>query len=129
LKGDEIEADLSLLHNLNLPDLWKPFNPDGPNLTLRMVWVRIRFLPKESALAISENGGQSPWSLEHYLLSDLWALAARQVAGKKAPDQHPWRVEQSKRVNAVRTETKRAAFQKSKAARDARRRSRTNRGG
>lgn len=94
-----------------------------------MVWVRIRFLPRESALALSENGGHEPWSLEHYLLSDLWVELVKKRVGKKAPDMHPWRAEQRKRSNAVRNESKRAAYARAKARRDDRRRRRSQRSG
>lgn len=109
--------------------MWRRFDPDGDNLTLREVWVRIKFLPRDSALALSETDGREPWRLEHYLLSDLWALQAKQLGGKKAPDHHPWRAEQNKRANALRTESKRAAFARSKARLNKARRSRHIEGG
>ncbi|AZF93592.1 tail assembly chaperone [Gordonia phage Eyes] len=102
-RGDEIESDL---HDkgVDLVDLFRG------RLSLRKVAVLIAFLPPTSALAIATNGGQAPWSLTEYLLTDLWALQARQLAGRKAPDSHPWRAEIMRRATASRTSTRRAAL-------------------
>lgn len=107
-RGDEIESDL---HDkgVDLVDLWRG------RLSLRKLAVLIRYLPSTSALAIAENGGYRPWSLTEYLLSDVWALQARQLAGRKAPDSHPWRADESRRANAVRTESRRAALLRAQA--------------
>jgi hypothetical protein len=110
-------------------DLFRVDEDGRPLLTLRKVAVLIRFLPSTSALAIAANGGKEPWRLEHYLLTDLWVVAAKQLGGKKAPDHHPWRVEQNKKSNAIRVTSKRAAYAKSKARLDAQRRARQSKAG
>lgn len=62
-----------------------------------MVWVRIRALPPDSALAIDTNGGKRPWTASEYLLADLWELEAnrRNKRGQK-PKRHPARPVQKK---------------------------------
>ncbi|QLF84825.1 tail assembly chaperone [Gordonia phage BBQValindra] len=114
-RGDEIESDL---HDkgVDLVDLYRG------RLSLRKVAVLIAFLPPTSALAIATNGGQAPWSLTEYLLTDLWALQARQLAGRKAPDAHPWRAEITRRATASRTSSRRAALLRAEARRQNRNR-------
>ena len=80
MRGDDIEADLRRFYQTDLRDLWRPGGGDS-QLTLRLLWVYIRRLPHTSALAISDNGGRMPWSIEDHLLADLWALQANR--GKK----------------------------------------------
>jgi hypothetical protein len=55
-----------------------------------MIYVRVRHLPRTSALAIDANGGRYPWTLTDHLLADIWFVGRQQVAGKKARD-HPGR--------------------------------------
>lgn len=86
MRGDDIEADLKRFYQTDLRDLWRPGGGDS-QLTLRLLWVYIRRLPMDSALAISDNGGRIPWSIEDHLLADLWALQANR--GKKR--EAPWR--------------------------------------
>lgn len=54
-------------------------------MTLRLLWVYLRKLPHTSALAITENGGKMPWSIEDHLLADLWALQANRGRKKGTP--------------------------------------------
>ncbi|MDV8005049.1 hypothetical protein [Rhodococcus sp. IEGM 1318] len=85
MRGDDIEADLrTFYHGLDLRDLWRPGGGDS-QLTLRLLWVLIRRLPRTSALAISDNGGHMPWSIEDHLLADLWALQANRGRKKGTP--------------------------------------------
>ncbi|HEY9311474.1 hypothetical protein [Williamsia sp.] len=86
MRGDDIEADLKHFYGVDLRDLFRPGGGDS-QLTLRLLWVYIRRLPHTSALAISDNGGRMPWSIEDHLLADLWALQANR--GKKRGS--PWR--------------------------------------
>lgn len=57
-----------------------------------MVWVRIRALPPDSALAIDANGGKRPWTVQDYLLADLWELQANKGNKRgQRPKRHPAR--------------------------------------
>ncbi|AON97309.1 tail assembly chaperone [Gordonia phage Hedwig] len=113
--GGEIESDLQG-KGIDLVDLYRG------RLTLRKIAVLIKYLPATSALALATNGGQAPWSLTEYLLSDIWALHARQIAGRRAPDSHPWRKAMMSRHNATKNTTRRAALLKAQARHRARNR-------
>lgn len=99
-----MEADLSEYHHLDLRDRWRfeeVLLADGRRvvcrkLTLRMIYVRLKELPRTSALALDANGGKWPWTLTDHLLADIWFVARQQVAGKKAKD-HPGRPSRSSR--------------------------------
>lgn len=57
-----------------------------------MVYVRILALPPTSALAIAANGGKRPWTIQEYLLADLWEQKANQGLKRGAtPRRHPAR--------------------------------------
>lgn len=77
----------------DLRDLWRRDSDGRRLLTLRMVYVRVLALPRDSALALDANGGTQPWSLTDHLIADLWTLTARRAMGKKAPREldHPRR--------------------------------------
>lgn len=93
-KQDLVEADLDRYYRRDLRDLWRFDRHGRRRLTLRMVYVRLRFgLPATSALAIDANGGRAAWGLTDHLLADLWTLQVRQGMGKKAPKDldHPSR--------------------------------------
>ncbi|AZV00743.1 tail assembly chaperone [Gordonia phage Kiko] len=107
-RGGEIESDLQD-KGIDLVDLYRG------RLTLRKVAVLIKYLPPTSALALATNGGQAPWSLTEYLLSDIWALQARQLAGRRAPDSHPWRKAMLSRANATKSTSRRAALLRAQA--------------
>jgi hypothetical protein len=76
-----LEADLARFYHCDLRDLYR-FDADGVRrLTLRMVLVRVKHLPADSAL----GGG---WTRSEHLLDEL----RRQVAGSagvKNPKPHP----------------------------------------
>jgi hypothetical protein len=107
-----VEADLDSVYGRDLRDLWR-FDAHGRRkLTLRMVYVRIAHgLPATSALAIDANGGRAPWTLTDHLLADIWSLDAKQVAGRKAPKDHPGRPKPQRRnhISPMREEKLRAA--------------------
>ena len=64
------EADLSRYHHIDYRDRWR-FGPDGRRLlTLRMILVRVRHLPPESATAIAYGG--PGWQLSDFLLAHLF---------------------------------------------------------
>lgn len=66
---DALEADLSRYHRLDLRDYWRT-GPDGRRLlTLRQIAGRVRFLPPDSAVAVTLGG--SGWTTADYLLADL----------------------------------------------------------
>lgn len=97
-KRDLVEADLDRYFHRDLRDLWRFDEYGCRKLTHRMIYVRItNGLPSDSALARDANDGKTPWSLEHHLLADIWGLEARQLAGKKAPKDHPARPKRRRR--------------------------------
>jgi hypothetical protein len=64
-----------------------------------MVFVRMKALPPDSALAIDFNGGKRPWTISEYLLADIWELHANK--GNKRgvkPKRHPARPAAKKHI-------------------------------
>ncbi|MFY2788448.1 hypothetical protein [Rhodococcus sp. MALMAid1271] len=111
---------------MDLRDLWRTDDDGRPRLTLRQVWVRVRRLPHNSALAIDDNGGQMPFTMTENLLADIWLIDARVHSKKsKAPKDHPAREKQRKTRAVGQAERKRGAFERAK-ARNAERLARTN---
>lgn len=105
---------------VDLRDLWRRDEHGHQKLTLRQLWVYIRHgLPRESALAIDDNGGTMPWSVTEHLLADQWELDANRGRKKGATwRKHPGRAEQQHKHLAKVTAEKRAAFEKAKARRE-----------
>lgn len=63
-----MEADLSQYHHIDYRDRWR-FDAKGHRrLTLRMILVRVRSLPADSAVVVALGG--TGWRLEHYLAAD-----------------------------------------------------------
>lgn len=64
-----------------------------------MLGALLVHLPRDSALAIAENGGTMPWSLTDHLIADVWALKANEgkKRGAKRTD-HPDRPKASGRT-------------------------------
>lgn len=87
-----MEADLSRYYGLDLRDHWRSDADGRPRLTLRMIVVRVRYLPRDSACALILADQDSPlWSRTDELLDEL----RREVAasrGVKRPKPHPDRV-------------------------------------
>lgn len=117
--GDAIEADLSRYHGIDYRDRWRR-TPDGRRaLTLRMIYVRVRHLPVDSATARATSSlGDSnrDWSLTNVLLAQLHGL----WSGKP----HPWLkdAERGARKAARMAPARTAAFERAKrraAAREA----------
>ncbi|RAL31148.1 hypothetical protein [Rhodococcus sp. AQ5-07] len=123
-RGNEIEADLRRYYQIDLRDLWRP-GGGSSQLTLRLVWVLITNSPIDSALAISENNGDIPWTRSERLLSDLWLIDAQVNSKKgKAPKAHPEREAQRSKHTAAKAKSKTSAFERAK-KRDAERRRKT----
>jgi hypothetical protein len=74
-----VESDLSRYHHIDYRDRWRRDSGGRRRLTLRMISVRIRHLPPDSATAIALGG--PGWRLEHYLAAHLFHA----TAGKPHP--------------------------------------------
>ena len=75
-----MESDLSRFHHIDYRDRWR-FDADGVRrLTLRMIVVRLRHLPPESATALAEGG--DGWTLDNYLSAHNFHATSGQP--------HPW---------------------------------------
>lgn len=71
-----MEADLSRHHRIDYRDRWR-FDAQGRRkLTLRMIFVRIRYLPRDSAVRTALNDNRPEWGDLEYLLTDIWAASA-----------------------------------------------------
>lgn len=77
-----MEADLSQYHQIDYRDRWRFDEHGRRRLTLRMIWVRIRTLPRDSATQIALNDGRIPWGWSEHLLADLWSA----FTGKPHPN-------------------------------------------
>lgn len=90
-----MEADLSRFHHIDYLDRWRFDERGQRRLTLRQIWVRIRYLPPESAVAALERNGELHWSLEAHLLDDLRMVWTG--TKEKPAKPHPARPQPSKR--------------------------------
>lgn len=69
-----MESDLSRYHQIDYRDRWR-FDAEGiRRLTLRMILVRLRHLPAESATSLALGG--SGWTIQDYLLAHLYQATA-----------------------------------------------------
>lgn len=95
-----MEADLSRIYGIDYRDRWR-FDSEGRRkLTLRMIWARVEYLPRDSAVRTVLNGGRPEWGDAEYLLADVWAA----TAGAQEP--HPARpVPPQEVVNPERTKS------------------------
>jgi hypothetical protein len=72
-----------------------------------MVYVRIKALPPDSAMAIHSNGGKRPWTIAEYLLADLWeAQVNRGLKRGRTPRRHPARPQPRKRARTAEQQRK-----------------------
>ncbi|UVT24978.1 hypothetical protein NXT08_22515 [Rhodococcus pyridinivorans] len=79
----------------------------------------VRHLPRDSALAIDDNGGLMPWSMVEHLLADRWEQEANRGRKKGTPPvRNPRRLELQSKQMAQRGSRKRAAFERAKARRE-----------
>jgi hypothetical protein len=108
LHADAVEADLSRYHQIDVRDRWRLL-PDGSRaLTLRMISVRVKYLPPESAVASIIRDGPH-WSLGDVLLAHVWQAAAHSKkphpmlakAGKQAR-RAPMTPEKQRRLTAAK---------------------------
>jgi len=76
---DVVEADLARWYHCDLRDLWRVGADGGRLLTLRMLAVRIRHLPADSALARLQNDGHTAWTLHDFLVSDVFQALTGKV--------------------------------------------------
>jgi hypothetical protein len=70
---DDIACDLRTFRGVDYSDRYRGA------LSLRQIWVYIRRLPPDSALAIARNGGNELWTKHTVLLAQLWERLAGQV--------------------------------------------------
>lgn len=74
-------------------------------------------LPRDSALAITDNDGEMPWSLEDHLIADLWLITAQANSSKgKAPKDHPAREKRRSKATAAKGRARRAVYEQKAAA-------------
>lgn len=77
--ADAVEADLDRYYQRDYRDRWRFDDAGRRKLTLRMILVRIRHLPPDSAVSIALGG--AGWTVTDYLVSDLFHAQV----GKKHP--------------------------------------------
>lgn len=81
-----MEADLSRYHHLDYRDRWRRDEQGRRRLTLRMIAVRVRYLPLDSAVAMALGG--DGFTTTDYLLMDVFHA--------QAGNPHPAREEAAK---------------------------------
>ncbi len=83
-----MEADLSRYYRIDYRDRWRRDAQGRRLLTLRMIAVRVRFLPPASATARALGG--AGWDLGHYLMGDLFhAMSGKPHPGRPVPKRRP----------------------------------------
>ena len=94
-----MEVDLSRYHQIDYRDRWR-FDENGRRkLTLRMIAVRVKHLPADSATAIATGG--TGWTLTDHLLADVFHAAGG--------NPHPWKPKQDKGSDPAHQKAKQAA--------------------
>ena len=95
-----MESDLSRYHNIDYRDRWR-FDADGMRLlTLRMIAVRIRYMPDDAAIRIAVGG--DGWTLDNYLNAHIFHATAGEA--------HPWLPKQSAVVSPEKAKARTAAL-------------------
>jgi hypothetical protein len=95
-----VESDLSRYHQIDYRDRWR-FDANGSRrLTLRMIHVRLKSLPLDSAVAIVEGSGG--WTLEHYLTAQLWEV--------QTGEPHPAKPKHEKAIDPQVAQARKAAL-------------------
>lgn len=118
-----MEADLRRFYGVRLSDMWRRDERGVRLLTMREAFNYLRHLPRDSALAIDDNGGVMPWLPTETLLADLWELQANTGRKGKPKIEHSGRKKQNQKQLEHQAARKKGAFDRAK-ARDARRRAR-----
>jgi hypothetical protein len=94
-----VEVDLSRYHQIDYRDRWR-FDENGARkLTLRMIAVRVKHLPADSATAKATGG--TGWTLTDHLLADVFHATGG--------NPHPWKPKQAKGSDPERAKRVRAA--------------------
>lgn len=75
--ADAVEADLSRYHHLDLRDRYAFDESGRRKLTVRMIAVRVKHLPPESAVMTALRDGRAHWSLTDQLVAHVWQAVAR----------------------------------------------------
>jgi hypothetical protein len=94
-----VEVDLSRYHQIDYRDRWRFDSQGRRRLTLRMIAVRVKHLPADSATAIATGG--TGWTLTDHLLADVYHATAREP--------HPWKPKQDKGSDPAHAKAKQAA--------------------
>ena len=100
-----MESDLSRYHNIDYRDRWR-FDADSVRrLTLRMIQVRLKYLPPDSATAIAEGG--DGWTRNEYIGAHIY--------GATAGEKHPWLPEHKKQIAPEMQRARKAALARKRA--------------
>jgi hypothetical protein len=100
-----VESDLSRYHNIDYRDRWR-FDADGVRrLTLRMINVRLKHLPADSATAIADGG--DGWTLSDHMRAHIY--------GATAGEKHPWMPEHKKQITPEMQKARKAALARKRA--------------
>jgi hypothetical protein len=62
---------MARFYGVDYRDRWCRDECGRRRLTLRMIGVRVKHLPADSACARILNGGEEPWSVLEYLVADV----------------------------------------------------------
>lgn len=109
-----MEADLSRYYRIDYRDRWR-FDEFGQRLlTLRMIRVRVKHLPPQSALG-QALGLDTGWTVGDYLLADVF----KALTGKNHPARPKPTKQRRQRVPDRKRAEKLAAAKRRKAAREA----------
>lgn len=74
---DDIASDLKTYRHVDYLDRWRG------ELTLRQIWIYIRRLPADSALALARRGGREAWTKQAIVTAQLWeALVRKPYVGR-----------------------------------------------
>lgn len=110
-----VEADLARYYRIDYRDRWR-FDEDGNRkLTLRMIKVRLKYLPPQSALGqvLDLDTG---WTVGDYLLADVFHALTK----KRHPARPKTRSKPAGKGRSRQRAERLAAAKRRKAARDAR---------
>lgn len=111
-----MEADLSRYYGIDYRDRWRQDEIGRPRLTLRMIAVRVRHLPPDSAVVVAING-EPGWTRDQVLTADVWsALAGKEHAALAAARKSQGRTMTAEFLNALGAARRRLRERKQKIA-------------